>query len=366
MINVFQVVSNKDWTGHEQYAFDLASRLSQDPNYYVEIVCKKSEPVINRFRRLEVPVSILPLKGVTDLDSPVRFARLLKRGQNVIHVHSFHDAVSAMVAKRMADNPQVRVVLTLHGVKRRKLNYMTKRVYREMDRIIFVSERSRESTMQKLKLNPPKVQILSDSVLPAHHTVWQMEEMDIRRHYALKPSQVLIMYHGRLNRSRGIDTLLHAVTQLDRSTFFLALVGDGQRKTMTRIKGFVVANNLVRNVALLGYSDNVQALISQCDMGVLPSIVPEAWSLRNMEYMMAGKALITTNNGAQTEYLTNGQNALLVDPDDVGQLASAIQSLIADPALRHNLGQQAYLDFQSKLNYDIFYKRMTGIYQSLF
>ena len=74
MINVFHIVSNKIWSGPEQYAYDLALRLRNDNNYYIEVVCKKSEAVFNKFRSLEIPVSILPLKGLTDLDSPVRFA----------------------------------------------------------------------------------------------------------------------------------------------------------------------------------------------------------------------------------------------------------------------------------------------------
>ena len=87
MINVFQIVSDKTWGGPEQYAHDLISRLKRD-DFYVEAVCRKHESVLNRFRTLEVPISILPLKGLTDLDSPVRFARLLKRGDNVVLVGS--------------------------------------------------------------------------------------------------------------------------------------------------------------------------------------------------------------------------------------------------------------------------------------
>ena len=146
MINVFHIVSNKIWSGPEQYAYDLALRLRNDDNYYIEVVCKKSEAVFNKFRSLEIPVSILPLKGLTDLDSPVRFARLLKRGQNIIHVHTFHDAFAAIWAKHIAENPNTRIVLTLHGVNRPRINYLSKKVYRDLDRIVFVCHASPAST----------------------------------------------------------------------------------------------------------------------------------------------------------------------------------------------------------------------------
>ena len=89
MINVFHIVSNKHWTGAEQYTYDLTALLRKDPDFYVEVVCRKYPRVLKQYRRLEIPISILPLKGVTDIESPVRFARLLRKGRNIIHVHSF-------------------------------------------------------------------------------------------------------------------------------------------------------------------------------------------------------------------------------------------------------------------------------------
>ena len=73
MINIFHIVSNKIWSGPEQYAYDLMLKLKDQDEYYVEMVCGKSDTVLNRFRPLEIPISILPLKGMTDLDSPKRF-----------------------------------------------------------------------------------------------------------------------------------------------------------------------------------------------------------------------------------------------------------------------------------------------------
>ena len=104
MINVFHIVSNKHWTGAEQYTYDLVERLRNDPEFYVEVVCRKHPNVLKQYRRLEIPISILPLKGVTDIDSPVRFARLLRKGQNIIHVHSFKDAFMAVMARRISEN----------------------------------------------------------------------------------------------------------------------------------------------------------------------------------------------------------------------------------------------------------------------
>ncbi|MDY2832395.1 MAG: glycosyltransferase [Sodaliphilus pleomorphus] len=219
MINVFHIVSNKIWSGPEQYAYDLALRLRNDDNYYIEVVCKKSEAVFNKFRSLEIPVSILPLKGLTDLDSPVRFARLLKRGQNIIHVHTFHDAFAAIWAKHIAENPNTRIVLTLHGVNRPRINYLSKKVYRDLDRIVFVSQRSYDEFVPRItRLDRKKCVIVRDSVLPARSEKLA-QAPQLRQQLGIGSDQALIMYHGRLSHDKGLDVLLRAITQLDSSKY---------------------------------------------------------------------------------------------------------------------------------------------------
>ncbi len=365
-INVFHIVSDKIWSGPEQYAYDLSVRLRDDDRFYCEAVCKKSDSIYRKFRSLEIPVSMLPLKGLSDFDSPVRFARLLKRGENVIHVHTFHDAVMAILARTICNNPKIKIVLTLHGVKRPRLNVVTRKVYREVDRIIFVSQRSCDDVMPLIKGFPAhKAQVIRDSVLPA--TAQMLNDApDLRQQLGIAPEKALLMFHGRLSADKGADVLLQAVAQLPPDTWHLVMLGEGQRKMVAQLKAFAVANNMAQNISFLGFSPNVQALIKQCDLGVLPSTAPEAMGIANLEYMMQGKAHIATNNGAQTEYLANGKNALLVDPGNHLQLAAAIEQLTADSALRSQLGRQARADFDQHLNYDTFYGHITDLYRSLF
>ena len=140
VINVFHIASGKMWGGAEEYAYGLASRLRHDPRFYLEVVCRKNEPVLTHFRRLEIPISILPLKGKTDFDSPIRFARLLRKGHNVVHVHTFSDAFTAALARRISENRNTRIVLTVHEITYPKKNYISRKLYNAIDSYVFVSQ----------------------------------------------------------------------------------------------------------------------------------------------------------------------------------------------------------------------------------
>ena len=115
------------------------------------------------------------------------------------------------------------------------------------------------------------------------------------------------MYHGKLAPEKGIDTLLGALTHVDKSKYHLAIIGEGEPKYKAKIKGFIVAAGMVNNVTLLGFRDNILEYLRQADFGILPSIQQEALGISNLEYMMAGKAHICSNNGAQhQDYRTPG------------------------------------------------------------
>ena len=363
MINVFHIVSNKHWTGAEQYTYDLVDRLRNDKDFYVEVVCRKRPIVLKQYRRLELPISILPLKGVTDIDSPVRFARLLRKGKNIIHVHSFKDAFMAVMARRISENRDTRVVVSVHGVYRPKKNYMYTKLYKSIDCFVFSSEMARDAFLGKAKKTyADRAVVLRDSVCDSHIGTVVPE---LRRELGLAPHQALIMYHGKLAPEKGIDTLLGALTHVDKSKYHLAIIGEGEPKYKAKIKGFIVAAGMVNNVTLLGFRDNILEYLRQADFGILPSIQQEALGISNLEYMMAGKAHICSNNGAQPEYVHDGVNGLLVPPGDEQALTTAINLLLNDTATRSRMGAQAQKDFQENLDYPAFYKKMTDLYRNL-
>ena len=363
MINVFHIVSNKHWTGAEQYTYDLTALLRQDQDFYVEVVCRKHPNVLKQFRRLEIPISILPLKGVTDIDSPVRFARLLRKGHNIIHVHSFRDAFMAVMARRISENRNTRVVVSVHGVYKPKRNYMYTKLYKSIDCFVFSSQMARDAFVGKAKKQyADRTVVIRDSVCDSQlgTTV-----PNLRNELGMDPQQALIIYHGKLAQEKGLDTLIEALKTVDKDKYHLVVIGEGQPKYKALFKGAIVSSGLVNNVTLLGFRDNILEYLRQADFGVLPSIQPEALGIAYLEYMMAGKAHICSDNGAQPEYVTNGVNGLLVPPGDVEALSQAINQLLNEPAMRSRLGVQAQHDFQEKLDYPVFYRKMTDLYRQL-
>lgn len=366
MINVFHIVSSKTWGGAERYASDLVAHMRHDPSFYVEVVSAKNDDIIEQFQKMDIPVSILPLKGIRDIDSPVRLARMLRKGRNIVHVHTYRDAVTAVMARIISDNPSTKVVFTPHTLKKPTFNYVSKKVYRSIDRYVFVSQFAYDHfhSYAAPRIKKSITSVIPESVLNTD-TSAQAPVPDLRKQLKMSPEQSLIMFHSRLNQEKGVDVLLKAITELDRNSYKLVMLGDGQPKAVQRIKSYVIENKLVHNVYLLGFQRNVHGYLWQCDFGVQPSTVPEMQGISNLEYMKQGKPIITTNNGAQSEYVRDMENGLLVKPNNPEQLAHAIKTLCDDRDLVHRLGRQAKKDFDTHLNYEKFYDKITSLYSEL-
>lgn len=366
MLNIYQIVSDKQWGGPEQYAFDLTAHIRELHNndFYMEIVTQQRPKIIKHFRRLEIPISTLPLKSLSDLDSPIRLARQIKRGRNILHVHNFKDAATAVLANKISENPNNRVVLTSHSVERPKTGFLYRRILSEIHHIIFVSQVQYDEFINHAKRFPrERASVIHDSIRPIETGT---PAIDIRKTYNIPDEAALIMFHGRVCKEKGVDVLLRAVAQLDKQAFHLVIVGDGSPRFMKRMKQFVEVNQLHNNVSFLGFQSELHKLIAQADFGVLPATWREPFGISNLEYMMNGKAHIATNNGGQVEYLRHGENALLVTPGDFSELADAIQTLIDDTKLRHALGDAALAHFNSNLNYEHFFEKITNLYTSLY
>ena len=61
------------------------------------------------------------------------------------------------------------------------------------------------------------------------------------------------------------------------------------------------------------------------DIGIVPSLWRESFGLSVIEFMQQEKVVITTNNGAQPEYLSNNETGILIPPNNSDILADAIE-----------------------------------------
>ncbi|MCD2441017.1 glycosyltransferase family 4 protein [Agromyces sp. SYSU K20354] len=139
---------------------------------------------------------------------------------------------------------------------------------------------------------------------------------------------------GRLGRMKGFDLLIDAFAraELDRS-IRLVIAGDGPERDRLRIQ--VARLGLTDRIELAGRLD--AAAVAQAMSGALAVVVPsrvEAFGIVALEAWRSGAPLVMTNRGGAPDFMRDGIDAVLVDPEDTAALCRAIERMSADENLR--------------------------------
>lgn len=102
--------------------------------------------------------------------------------------------------------------------------------------------------------------------------------------------------------------------------------------------------------------------LRECDFGVMPSVRPEVFGVSNLLFLAAGRPIVATNNGAQTEYLRDGVDSILVPPANAAALGDALVAIASDAALRHSMGEAAFNTFRHRLSWPHFRRSLFRLY----
>ena len=148
------------------------------------------------------------------------------------------------------------------------------------------------------------------------------------------PTGDFLLFVGELSRDKGVPTLLRAYESLGRKRPPLLLVGRRTPDTPTHLPGGA-------EMRAEWPHDHVMAAFRRCLFAVLPSICLDACPTTVLEAMASGRPVVATTTGGIVDMIVDGENGLLVPPDDEYRLAAAMARLLNDADLRVRLGAGA-------------------------
>lgn len=183
----------------------------------------------------------------------------------------------------------------------------------------------------------------------------------LKRTFKNKP---IVLFVGRLVYYKGVHVLVRAFKDVDAE---LLLVGQGILEPELRsLAKTLNIENKVHFVPAVA-DEELSAYYNACDIFVLPSIaVTEAYGLVQLEAHASGKSVISTDLPTGVPYVNqHGVSGLVVPPGDVERLASALQELVANKALRDTLGHQARTRMLQSFTSQVMAEKILKIYQEI-
>jgi glycosyltransferase involved in cell wall biosynthesis len=165
---------------------------------------------------------------------------------------------------------------------------------------------------------------------------------------------------GRLHPQKGFDVLVEALGRVPDAALVIAGEGDERAALEAQARRLGVEDRVV----LAGYRDDVPDLLAAADAAVFSSRF-EGSPLSVIECMATGTAIVATRVGGVPELLEDGEQALLVPPEDARALAAALGRVIAEPELRERLGNAARARQRSEFAIDPMLDRVIDLYERL-
>ena len=182
---------------------------------------------------------------------------------------------------------------------------------------------------------------------------------------ALRHRPPVVLYHGRVDRRKGVLDLLDAWPRV-RADARLVVSGVGPDAGAVRER----ARGMER-VEVTGYVDYdaTPAIYRAADVFVSPTYA-EGFSNTILEAMATGLPIVSTRAVGVVDCLRDADehadgNALLVSPGDVPALAAAIERMLTDGALRARLASAALAEVHERYAWTVIAGEIERVYASV-
>jgi len=146
-----------------------------------------------------------------------------------------------------------------------------------------------------------------------------------------------LLYAGRYDRRKGIETAIRALAHLETATLEVRGTGDvGERDRLAAVADELGLAGRVELAPPLPAAE-LAARYRAADAVIFPSEWDEPFGLVPIEAMACGTPVIATGVGGSGEFLADAGNCLRFRAGDPASLAEAVRRLAADPSLRADL-----------------------------
>lgn len=182
-----------------------------------------------------------------------------------------------------------------------------------------------------------------------------------RKRFGLPETAPLVLGVSRLVPRKGFDVLIDAAARLHRSTpepVHLGIAGSGRDRE--RLAKRAARAGLGERFHLLGRvpDEDLAALYATADVFAMccrerwGGLEAEGFGIVFLEAAASGVPAVAGRSGGAWEAVEDGETGFVVDPLDAGEVAGALERLLADPALRRRMGAAARARAETSFAYD--------------
>lgn len=210
------------------------------------------------------------------------------------------------------------------------LNFFTNYVLYRADKVIFSSQRESLEFEKYYEKKLPNLKIIQTGIIGMP----QKESVKIN-------SITKLLYVGRLENVKGIETAIKALDSVPNSLLFV--VGDG--RLLNHLKQLVRIRRLRNRIKFFGFRRNVSDFFNKSDIFILPSL-SDGTPHTLLEAMSTKIPIVASDVGY--EEIKHEHSAYIFKKGNESDLAEKINFLVNNPSARKKIVDNAFSDFRKK------------------
>jgi glycosyltransferase involved in cell wall biosynthesis len=187
-----------------------------------------------------------------------------------------------------------------------------KLIYRKADWIIAIDQLCNKKAIKNGA--EKKTTLLMNAIDIKKYKPDEISRQLTRQKYGIKPEQYVILFVGRIEKTKGVFRLLNCITHLNSKKvhYHIFLAGDGSY--LQNAKNYVEEKKIKDVVTLLGRVDHekLPSYYNMADVLVLPSDM-EGVPMVILESLSCGTPVVASRVGGIPDIVKDGRNGFLVD-----------------------------------------------------
>ena len=279
---------------------------------------------------------------------------------DLIFAHYWLSGAASLKLKKIWGVPVITTFHTMQEIKQEAFPYniddpqrqaQEKNISQESDALVVWSEHEKNFIQTKYNVPSKNIYIIPPGV---DLDLFKPEDQDqARKEINIDSDLKVILFVGRLERLKGLDTLLEALSMIDQDEINLLVVGGLYNiSEVSRLKKMCNEYNLSEKVHFIGSINrsDLKYYYNSSDICVLPSYY-ESFGLSALEAAACGIPVIASKKGGLSSIVVDKKTGYLLQWRCPGPFVEKLEILLKSKDLRKSMGTNARKHAE-KLNWE--------------
>lgn len=346
--------------GQGRHLIELYKRIYKEKDFLI------FSPNINNFKNHKTIFNFTKKFGkhlLTSLLINLKINKLIKKHcLDIVHIHCGPGGL--ILIKKLISRLICTVFHTYYQQQKyipsQKWKYflfiLEKRMYRNADKIITISEDTKKILIEIYNIAPSQIELIPCGV----------DIKKFKKNEKIKKLRNSLLFVGRLDKRKGIDFLIETIPLIKKRVSDIKLFIIGKGKIRKKTKKFVRDNDLESNIRFLGFVPDSQLpkWYNCCQLTVVPSVF-EGFGLTAIESLACETPVIGTNVDGIRSIIKNNKNGILVEYDNKKELTAQIVKLLNNSILRKEFSKEGSKTIRENFNWDKIALKTMEVYKNV-